>query len=69
VLAAVVGAAGIGLVIRTWPEIEGGATWPFGLVIIGTLTVGLLVWRVVALGVRRFRLRAAEPTGREAAGE
>jgi hypothetical protein len=69
VLAAIVGAAGIGLVIRTSPGIEGGATWPFGLVIIGTLTVGLLAWRGVAIGVRRYRSGAPEAARRQPAGE
>lgn len=45
VAAAWFGGAGIGLVIRTSPLVEGGATWPFGLVATGSVLLGLLAWR------------------------
>lgn len=43
-----VGGVGIGLVVRTSPVVDGGATWPFGLVVTGTVLLGLLAWRVGA---------------------
>lgn len=48
-IAAWLGAAGVGLVIRSSPYFDGGAAWPFGLVIIGTVLVVLVPWRVVAI--------------------
>ncbi|WP_248517239.1 DUF3054 domain-containing protein [Salinarchaeum laminariae] len=69
VVAAAVGGVGIGLVIRTSPLVDGGAVWPFGLVMIGTITVGLLFWRVLAIAAGRWRSGATESPGRETAGE
>ncbi|AGN01136.1 hypothetical protein L593_05935 [Salinarchaeum sp. Harcht-Bsk1] len=69
VAAAAIGAVGVGLVIRTSPAIEGGAAWPFGLVMLGTITLGLLFWRSAAITVTRYRSGAAESAGREPAGE
>lgn len=63
------GGLGLGLVIRTSPEIEGGATWPFGLVLLLSVTAGLVAWRVTAHVVWRYRSTLAEVAGREPAGE
>ena len=46
--AAWLGAAGVGLVLRTSPWLSGGAAWPFGVVIIGTVLFALLPWRLLA---------------------
>ena len=54
VLAAWFGAVGVGLVGRTSPSVEGGAAWPFGLVITGTVLAVLLPWRLVAARVLEF---------------
>jgi len=69
VAAAAIGTVGVGLVIRTSPAIEGGAAWPFGLVMLGTITLGLLFWRTAAIAVSRYRSGAPETTGREPTGE
>lgn len=70
VAAAAVGGVGLGLVLRTSPLVTGGAAWPFGLVMLATITGGLLAWRSVAILVRRRRRSdAPESTGREPAGE
>lgn len=42
------GAVGLGLIARTAPTLEGAATWPFGLVVLGFGLLGLLAWRIVA---------------------
>ncbi|MDZ7730102.1 MAG: DUF3054 domain-containing protein [Natrialbaceae archaeon] len=39
------GAANIGLILRTSPAIPGGVTWPFGVVITGFGLIALLLWR------------------------
>ena len=69
VAAAATGTVGVGLVIRTSPAIEGGAAWPFGLVMLGTVTLGLLFWRTAAIAVSRYRSGTADAAGREPAGE
>ncbi|GAB3688856.1 hypothetical protein GCM10028857_23540 [Salinarchaeum chitinilyticum] len=69
VAAAAVGAVGLGLVIRISPLVAGGAAWPFPLVMLGTITVGLLGWRTVALAVGRYRSGVTEAAGGEPAGE
>lgn len=48
VVAAWLGAVGVGLVLRTSPAFDGGAAWPFGLVIVGSVLVFLVPWRLVA---------------------
>lgn len=48
VVAAWLGAVGVGLVLRTSPAFDGGATWPFGLVIVGSVLVVLVPWRLLA---------------------
>lgn len=48
VVAAWLGAVGVGLVLRTSPTFDGGATWPFGLVIVGSVLVVLVPWRLLA---------------------
>lgn len=49
------GGAGLGLVIRTSPAVEGSATWPFGLVVIGFGVLALLAWRLAVDAVSRRR--------------
>ena len=39
-------AANVGLVLRSSPWLHGGVTWPFGVVVTGTVLVVLLVWRI-----------------------
>ena len=38
--------ANVGLVLRSSPWFHGGVSWPFGVVVTGTVLVVLLVWRV-----------------------
>jgi hypothetical protein len=38
--------ANVGLVLRTSPWFHGGVSWPFGVVVTGTVLVALLVWRI-----------------------
>jgi len=61
VAAAWFGGAGIGLVARTSPIVEGGATWPFGLVAIGSVLLGLVAWRVAAYALLRRRSEVDQP--------
>lgn len=49
---------GIGVIARTHPEVAGGVAWPFGLVLIGIGTAGLLAWRLALVGYRRWRADA-----------
>lgn len=46
--AAWAGGLGLGLVARTHPTIEGGAAWPFGLVVLASGLVALVAWRLAA---------------------
>jgi|GEM_PF-563538 len=69
VLGAWFGGLGLGLVLRTWPEIEGGATWPFGLVILGAVGSSLLAWRTIEHALRRWQSAPRDAPGREAPGE
>ena len=48
VAAAWLGAANVGLILRGSPFFHGGTTWPFPLVVTGTVLLALLVWRAVA---------------------
>lgn len=41
-----IAAANVGLLLRTSPLFDGGATWPFGLVITATGLVCLVAWRL-----------------------
>lgn len=41
-----VAGANVGLVLRSSPWFHGGVTWPFGVVVTGTVLVVLLVWRI-----------------------
>jgi hypothetical protein len=51
-----IAAANVGLMIRGSPLFEGGTTWPFPIVITGTVLVALLGWRLgYALFVSRTR--------------
>jgi len=51
-----IAAANVGLMIRGSPLFEGGTTWPFPIVITGTVLVTLLGWRLgYALFVSRTR--------------
>ncbi len=51
-----IAAANVGLMIRGSPLFDGGTTWPFPIVITGTVLVALLGWRVgYALFVSRTR--------------
>ncbi len=43
-----VGAANVGLILRSSPLFHGGTTYPFNLVITATVLVGLVAWRAVA---------------------
>ncbi|WP_114575665.1 DUF3054 domain-containing protein [Saliphagus sp. LR7] len=48
-------AANVGLILRSSPAFDGGAAWPFNLVIAGLGLVVLVVWRgaVAAVSARR----------------
>lgn len=59
--AAWVGAVGIGLTIRTHPELTGGAAWPFGLVVLAAGLAALAAWRLAV----HWLLPAAPPSGRQ----
>ena len=51
-----IAAANVGLMIRGSPLFDGGTTWPFPIVITGTVLVALLGWRLgYALFVSRMR--------------
>ncbi|MFA9416825.1 DUF3054 domain-containing protein [Natrinema sp. HArc-T2] len=51
-----IAAANVGLMIRGSPLFEGGTTWPFPIVITGTVLVALLGWRLgYALFISRTR--------------
>lgn len=41
------GAANVGLLLRGSPYFHGGVTWPFPLVVTGTVLVVLVVWRAL----------------------
>ena len=41
-----IAAANVGLIIRSTPLFDGGAVWPFNLVLTGTGLVVLLGWRI-----------------------
>lgn len=38
--------ANVGLVLRSSPWLHGGVSWPFGVVVTGTVLVVLLAWRI-----------------------
>lgn len=46
-------AANVGLVLRSSPWLHGGVTWPFGVVVTGTVLVVLLVWRIGYVALTR----------------
>ncbi|QLK26202.1 DUF3054 domain-containing protein [Natrinema zhouii] len=51
-----IAAANVGLMLRGSPLFEGGTTWPFPVVITGTVLVALLGWRLgYALYLSRSR--------------
>mgnify|MGYP006292419009 FL=1 len=51
-----IAAANVGLMIRGSPLFDGGTTWPFPIVITGTVLVALLGWRLgYALYLSRSR--------------
>ncbi|MFW5919417.1 MAG: DUF3054 domain-containing protein [Halanaeroarchaeum sp.] len=45
--------ANVGLVLRSSPWLHGGVTWPFGLVVTGTVLVVLVGWRLARAAVTR----------------
>lgn len=47
--------ANLGLLARGSPLVAGGTTWPFPLVITGTVLGFLVVWRVAVVAVGRVR--------------
>lgn len=46
-------AANVGLVLRSSPWLHGGVTWPFGVVVTGTVLVVLLGWRIASVAITR----------------
>lgn len=54
------GGAGLGLVIRTSPAVEGAATWPFGLVVTGFGLLALVAWRLAIGALLRRRSAAVD---------
>lgn len=58
-----IAAANVGLILRSTPVLEGGAPWPFNLVVTGTGLVVLVGWRVgYATYVRSARSDSAPGT-------
>jgi hypothetical protein len=60
VAAAWLGGANLGLIARGSPALSGGTTWPFPLVITGSVLGALVLWRGVTVAVGR--VRTPDPT-------
>jgi hypothetical protein len=45
--------ANVGLTLRSSPYFHGGVSWPFGVVVTGTVLVVLVAWRVAYAGITR----------------